>query len=261
MRVEGTRSDAPHLRAVARDDPPRSARADRRGRPRRVQHAQARRARSAARRWRSTGTTRARTRCSTRSSTSSCRASPSPQRDTADWVGALREVAHAYRRIAHDHPNAFPLLATRRFATEGTYAFLEQLFELARRQGIDDRTTARFYRVVSSYCSGFALNELAARARIRDDREGARAFTRSPRCRRGSSRKHLDDLFEFGLDVLLGSLALTATGGRGAHRSSGGARRAARGARDSSGSPDGSRRTSRARRRSSNPKRCGTRRP
>ena len=35
----------------------------------------------------------------------------------ADWVAVLREVAHAYRRIAREHPRAFPLLATRRFAS------------------------------------------------------------------------------------------------------------------------------------------------
>src|SRR5256885_3499268 len=42
--------------------------------------------------------------------------------DTAasgDWLESLRALAHAYRKLAHKHPNAFPLLATRRFATEG----------------------------------------------------------------------------------------------------------------------------------------------
>ena len=66
--------------------------------------------------------------------------------------------------------------------------------------GLDDRTTARFYRVVSSYCSGVALNELAglrrgsARGSSPDDadagRRGApRPSLASPRSRRGSSRR------------------------------------------------------------------------
>src|SRR3954447_6499826 len=38
--------------------------------------------------------------------------------NTGDWIDALRKLAHAYRRLAHQHPHAFPLLATRRFATE-----------------------------------------------------------------------------------------------------------------------------------------------
>lgn len=123
-------------------------------------------------------------------------------REATDWVAALREVAKAYRRVAREHPKAFPLLATRRFASEDTYAFLEQLFELARSNGIDDRTTARFYRVVSSYCNGFALSELAtprtAKLRKRYARVSAVSAWLAP--------EHLDDIFEFGLELQLDAL-------------------------------------------------------
>lgn len=126
--------------------------------------------------------------------------------DAKDWVEALREVARAYRGLAHAHPNAFPLIATRRFATEGTFAFLERLFELARRQGLDDRTTARFFRAVSAYCSGIALNELAARGEEAD--RGVRArFERVTAVSKWLEPQHEDDLFEFGLGVLLDALA------------------------------------------------------
>jgi AcrR family transcriptional regulator len=132
-------------------------------------------------------------------------AAPEPK----DWVEALREVARAYRGLAHAHPNAFPLIATRRFATEGTFAFLERLFELAQRQGIDDRTTARFFRAVSAYCSGIALNELAARGEETD--RGVRArFERVTAVSRWLEPQHEDDLFEFGLGVLLDALARSA---------------------------------------------------
>jgi AcrR family transcriptional regulator len=122
-----------------------------------------------------------------------------------DWIDVLRSVAHAYRRIAHAHPHAFPLLATRRFASAGTFAFLEQLFELARAQGIDDAVTARFYRVVSSYCSGFALNELAT------PRPGTAAlrkkFARVTAVSAWLEPQHLDDIFGFGLELQLAALA------------------------------------------------------
>jgi len=127
-------------------------------------------------------------------------------RDAPDWVAALRAVALAYRELAHDHPRAFPLLATRRFASEGTYAFLEQLFELARREGIDDRTSARFYRVVSSYCNGFALNELAAlpgpaTAALR------KKFARVTAVSTWLEPRYLDEIFHFGLELQLAALA------------------------------------------------------
>jgi AcrR family transcriptional regulator len=139
--------------------------------------------------------------------------------DTGDWIDALRKLAHAYRRLAHLHPHAFPLLATRRFATEGTWRFLEGLFELARKGGLDDRQTARFFRVVSSYCSGVALDELAGlreaeRERASADGEAiaqARAAAREtfPRLSAVSSwlePSHFDDVFVFGLEMLLDAL-------------------------------------------------------
>lgn len=130
-------------------------------------------------------------------------------REGDDWIAVLREVAHAYRRLAHDHPNAFPLLATRRFASEGTYAFLEKLFELARRQGIDDRVTARFYRVVSSYCNGFGLNELATLRGPRGPGAAAlrRRFARVTAVSAWFEPQYLDEMFSFGLELQLAALA------------------------------------------------------
>jgi AcrR family transcriptional regulator len=131
---------------------------------------------------------------------------------SSDWVAVLRQVAHAYRRIAHDHPKAFPLLATRRFASPGTFGFLEQLFELARRQQISDQTVARFYRIVSSYCSGFALNELAEPRGTNDPAATAlrHRFPRVSAVFTWLEPQHLDETFSVGLELLLDSLARTA---------------------------------------------------
>lgn len=123
----------------------------------------------------------------------------------SDWVTAMRDVARAYRGLARKHPKAFPLVATRRFATEGSYAFLERLFDLAHRQGIDDRTTARFFRAISAYCNGIALNELAPR----DDSKTRESFARVMAVSKWLEPKKHDDLFEFGLGVLLGALEQT----------------------------------------------------
>lgn len=128
--------------------------------------------------------------------------------ESGDWVETLRRVAHAYRAIAHAHPKAFPLLATRRFATEGAYGFLERLFALAHAQGVADRTIARYFRVVAGYCSGVALDELAG------SHEGGAAvragFPRVAAVSKWIDRKHDDEIFGFGLEILLDSLARAA---------------------------------------------------
>jgi AcrR family transcriptional regulator len=126
----------------------------------------------------------------------------------ADWIAVLRDVAHAYRRIAHDHPQAFPLLATRRFASEKTYAFMDQLFELARRQNIDDQIAAKFYRVVSSYCNGFALNELATlRGAAPDTAALRKQFARVAEVSKWLEPRYLDEMFDFGLELQLQALS------------------------------------------------------
>ena len=127
-----------------------------------------------------------------------------------DWVDAMRKVAHGYRNVARLHPKAFPLLATRRFASESTYAFLEELFAAAKRQKISDRTVARFYRAVSSYCSGFALNELAQRREPSTAAQRAR-FSRIAAVSAYLEPEHADDTFSFGLEILLDALAASAS--------------------------------------------------
>jgi AcrR family transcriptional regulator len=132
-----------------------------------------------------------------------------PAGAVADWVDAMRALARGYRKLAHAHPKAFPLLAMRRFATEGSFAFLDGLFALARAHGVDDRTTARFFRAVSGYCSGVALDEIAwlhdakdariAAARARFERVSAVSVWLAP--------KHYDDVFEHGLEIILEALA------------------------------------------------------
>jgi AcrR family transcriptional regulator len=126
-----------------------------------------------------------------------------------EWIDALRRLAHAYRALAHQYPRAFPLLATRRFATAPTYGFLERLFAMAKDQGLDDRTTARWFRLVSSYCSGVALDELAGRkeAELGAPEEIKNQFPRLVAVSSWLGQTHYDDVFEFGLQVLLDGLA------------------------------------------------------
>jgi AcrR family transcriptional regulator len=123
-----------------------------------------------------------------------------------NWIEILRAVAHAYRRVALDHPRAFPLLATRRLASEETYAFMERLFELGRAHRIEDKVVARYYRVVASYVNGFALNEIATLHGPKPAATVRRKFTRVTEVSEWLEPEHLDELFEFGLELNLDAL-------------------------------------------------------
>jgi AcrR family transcriptional regulator len=133
---------------------------------------------------------------------------------STDWIATMRALAHAYRNVAHTHPKAFTLLATRRFASEGTFAFLDRLFELARAQGIDDKLAARFYRMISSYCNGFGLNELASPRGPQDLRTAAlrRRFPHVEAVSEWLEPKYLDEMFAFGLELQLTALAQATKG-------------------------------------------------
>ena len=126
-----------------------------------------------------------------------------------DFIDALRKLAHAYRALAHAYPNAFPLLATRRFATEGAHRFLDDLFMLAEQHGFDARTTARFYRLVASYCSGIALDELAGIREVETRHDASEARAAHPRLAsvfEWLAPQHYEDVFSFGLELLLSAL-------------------------------------------------------
>ena len=53
----------------------------------------------------------------------------------ADWVESLRMAAHAYRRVALNHPQGFVLLATRPLATPAEIAHVAPMLELLASSG------------------------------------------------------------------------------------------------------------------------------
>ncbi|PVE94624.1 TetR/AcrR family transcriptional regulator C-terminal domain-containing protein [Microbacterium sp. TPD7012] len=88
---------------------------------------------------------------------------------TEHWQGFLQTLAHRVRRIAIDHPRAFPLIATRHPAApwlrpplrsvEVVEMFLRTLIE----QGFSDRQAVDTYRSFSSFLLGQLLLESAVR--------------------------------------------------------------------------------------------------
>src|SRR4026209_441569 len=88
--------------------------------------------------------------------------------DTADpdWVGQLRAVAHAFRRLAVAHPNTVPLLVTRPLATPlgqrppGMLRPLEDVLALLTSARFVGDDALHIYRVLFGFLYGHILHEL-----------------------------------------------------------------------------------------------------
>jgi len=85
------------------------------------------------------------------------------------WQGYLQSVAHAVRRIAVEHPAAFPLVATRHPAAPWlrppirSLELVEQLLSTLVAQGFSDAQAVDTYRAFSSFLLGQLLLESAVR--------------------------------------------------------------------------------------------------
>ena len=114
-----------------------------------------------------------------------------------NWIDRVRGFAHSYRALAHAHPKAFPLLATRRFRTRAR-GLVEQLLAALFEEGFAPKAAAELFRVVASYCNGAILDELS----------GAfpPATSQHPNIERVQqflAPENYDALYDRGLDLLL----------------------------------------------------------
>ena len=150
---------------------------------------------------------------------------------TRTWQGYLHALAHAVRRIAVEHPAAFPLVATRHPAAPWlrpplrSLELVEQFLSTLLAHGFDDDQAVDTYRVFTSFLLGQLLLESAARGAetgpVEDplDEGGASVPTRDAgadvaanptvvRLRRLLSADRGDEEFEVGLENLLDRLEL-----------------------------------------------------
>ena len=81
-----------------------------------------------------------------------------------DWEASVRRTARSYRRAAHAHPEAFPLVTTRPLNTPEALRRVEASFEVLHRAGFDERAVIVGFRTVAAYVRGFALEEVTGRA-------------------------------------------------------------------------------------------------
>ena len=91
------------------------------------------------------------------------------ERLSEHWQGFLQTVAHEVRRIAVEHPNAFPLVATRHPAAPWlrpplrSIELVETFLRTLRAHGMSDQQAVDAYRAFSSFLLGQLLLESAVR--------------------------------------------------------------------------------------------------
>jgi TetR/AcrR family tetracycline transcriptional repressor len=85
------------------------------------------------------------------------------------WQAYLQALAHSVRRIAVQHPSAFPLVATRHPSAPWlrpplrSLDLVEDFLQTLRRYGFSDRQVVSAYRGFSSFLLGQLLLESATR--------------------------------------------------------------------------------------------------
>ncbi len=119
------------------------------------------------------------------------------------WEARVRGFAASYRALAHAHPKAFPLLATRRFRTRSRN-LVEQLIGALLEEGFAPRTAAELFRVLSNYCNGAILDELSGSFPTATDEH-----PNIKRVQESLGPEYYDTMFDRGITLLLAGFAPT----------------------------------------------------
>ncbi len=129
-----------------------------------------------------------------------------------DWEERIRESYRAFRRLAHDHPNVFPLLVKRPPETMDGVWRVEEFLKTLEDAGFGKETALHAFRALSSYTFGYAMAEIRGFALEPDGlRLGAQRLSPEEFPRLCELKPYLDKVdhdaeFEFGLDLILDGL-------------------------------------------------------
>ena len=139
-----------------------------------------------------------------------------PPPEAGDWMERARVFALSFRALARIHPRAFPLVATRRFNAPGTLGLLEAAYGTFLGAGIEPRMAVKIYRTLGNFLAGTALNEISVAAYAASataqapDPEHPNLAAVSPYL----APAYFDEVFEFGLEVVLQGCARLAAAQR-----------------------------------------------
>jgi TetR/AcrR family tetracycline transcriptional repressor len=129
-----------------------------------------------------------------------------------DWEERIREGYRGFRRLAHEHPNVFPLLVNRPPETMDGVWLVEEFLQTLREAGFGLEAALHAFRSLSSYTFGYAMAEIRGFA-LEPDGSRPGALSLSPEefpnlceLRPRLERVDHDAEFEFGLDLILAGL-------------------------------------------------------
>ncbi len=128
------------------------------------------------------------------------------------WEERIRDGYRAFRRLAHEHPNVFPLLVNRPPDTMDGVWLVEEFLKTLEEAGFGKETALHAFRALSSYTFGYAMAEIRGFALEPDgSRLGAHRLSPEEFPRLCELRPQLENVdhdaeFEFGLDLILSGL-------------------------------------------------------
>jgi TetR/AcrR family transcriptional regulator, tetracycline repressor protein len=132
--------------------------------------------------------------------------------ESEGWESRVREAYRAFRRLAHEHPNVFPLLVVRPPDTMDGVWLVEEFLKTLREAGFDPETALYAFRALSSFASGYAMAEIRGFAmEPASGRLGASTLAPGefPHIHELDDRLEAvdhDAEFEFGLDLIIAGL-------------------------------------------------------
>jgi TetR/AcrR family transcriptional regulator, tetracycline repressor protein len=132
--------------------------------------------------------------------------------ENRSWEERIREGYRAFRRLAREHPNIFPLLVTRPPDTMDGVWLVEEFLKTLQGAGFDKETALHAFRALSSYTFGYAMSEIRGFAlepggsRLGALRLSPREFPRISELGPRLEGVDHDAEFEFGLDFILDGL-------------------------------------------------------
>lgn len=135
-----------------------------------------------------------------------------PRTDEA-WEEQVKNGYRRFRRVAHEHPNVFPLLISRPPSFPDGLWLLERYLKVMGEAGFGMKESFHVFRILTNYTFGYSMSEIRGFALEPGGRRNTRSEARIPPefAEINRLRPHLGNIdhdyeFELGLDLIIAGL-------------------------------------------------------